>query len=233
MEPALVRACKDKIGIELIQAYGMTEMGPAVTFLEDDDQLNKAGSAGRACLNREIRIVRPREDAPSEPDDMAEPGEIGEIIVQGPCMMTGYYHCEEASAKAIYKGWYHSGDLGYLDEDGYLYVADRMDDMIISGGENIYLREIEDLIYEHEGVLDVAVLGEPHEKWGEQVIAVVVKKDASLTEEELENFCKNSEQLANYKRPRKYVFIDQLPRNASGKIQKFILRDQLHELFQS
>lgn len=233
MAPALVRACKEKIGIELIQAYGMTEMGPAVTFLEDDKQLTKAGSAGTACLNHEIRIVRPRKDAPSEPEDILAPGEIGEIIVQGPCMMTGYYHREEASAQAMYKGWYHTGDLGYLDEDGYLYVADRMNDMIISGGENIYPREVEDLLYEHEGVLDVAVLGEPHEKWGEQVIAVVVKKEVSLTEEDLDAFCKNSEQLANYKRPRKYIFIDELPRNASGKIQKFMLRNQFHELSQS
>lgn len=158
-------------------------------------------------------------------------GENGEIIVQGPCMMTGYYHREEATEKALYKGWYHSGDIGYLDEDGYLWVKDRVDDMIISGGENIYPREVEDVLYEHKGVLDVAIIGQPDERWGEMVTAFIVKKDPTVTEAELEAICKNSEKLANYKRPRKYIFVDSLPRNASGKIQKFVLRKQLEDVF--
>ncbi|MBO8172198.1 MAG: fatty acid--CoA ligase [Bacillaceae bacterium] len=228
MPPVLVRACKDRLGIDLVQAYGQTEMGPAVTFLFEDEQISKSGSAGKVCLNHELRVVRPREDDPSDPEDVQPPGEVGEILVKGPCMMAGYYKREEATEKALYKGWYHSGDLGYLDEDGYLYVADRVDDMIISGGENVYPREVEDVLHEHEGVLDVAVLGDPHEKWGEQVMAVVVRKDPSLTAEELERFCKESDRLANYKRPRRYEFVDELPRNASGKIQKFILREQFH-----
>jgi long-chain acyl-CoA synthetase len=229
MAPVLVKECKERLGIDLIQAYGMTEMGPAVTFLLEDEQFTKAGSAGRPCLNHEIRIVRPREDGPSDPDDVLPPGEVGEILVKGPCMMVGYYNREEATTKAMYKGWYHSGDLGYMDEDGYLYVADRVDDMVISGGENIYPREVEDVLYEHKGVLDVAVLGEPDEKWGEKVIAFVVKKDPNLTTEELEEFCKNSDKLAAYKRPRAYYFVDSLPRNASGKIQKFLLRQRVRE----
>ncbi|WP_077211691.1 fatty acid--CoA ligase [Bacillus dakarensis] len=230
MAPTLVYACQEKLGISLVQAYGMTEMGPAITFLSEEDQIRKAGSAGQACLNHEIRIVRPNENGPSDPDDVVPAGETGEIIVKGPCMMSGYYNREEATAKSMYKGWYHSGDIGYLDEEGYLWVKDRVDDMIISGGENIYPREVEDVIYEHPGVLDVAVLGEPDEKWGETVIAFVVKKDPALTEQELEDFCRNSDHLANYKRPRKYVFVDVLPRNASGKIQKFILREQIEDV---
>lgn len=229
MAPVLVKALKEKFGIALVQAYGQTEMGPAVTFLHDNEQLTKAGSAGKACFNHEIRVVKPREDGPSEPDEILQPYEVGEIIVKGSCMMSGYYKRPEASEKALYKGWYHSGDLGYIDNDGYLFVADRVDDMIISGGENVYPREVEDVLYEHEGVLDVAVLGEPHEKWGEQVTAFVVRKDPGLTAEALDHFCKNSEKLADYKRPRSYRFVDELPRNASGKIQKFKLREELKQ----
>jgi long-chain acyl-CoA synthetase len=226
MAPALVRRCKEVFGIKLIQAYGMTEMGPAITFQLDEDQLSKAGSAGKACYNHEVRVVRKKEDGPSEPDDILPPGEIGEIIVKGNSMMSSYFNRPEASEKALYKGWYHSGDLGYMDEDHFLYVADRVDDMIISGGENIYPRQVEDVLFEHEGVLDVAVLGAPDEKWGETVVAFVSRKDPSLTEADLDAFCKESSKLANYKRPRRYIFLDELPRNASGKLQKFKLRGQ-------
>ena len=227
MAPPLVYACQEKLGVQLVQAYGMTEMGPAITFLLEDEQITKAGAAGKACLNHEIRVVRPKEDEPSEPDNTCMPGEAGEVIVRGPSMMMGYFNREKATKKAMYKGWYHSGDIGYLDEDGYLWIADRVDDMIISGGENIYPREIEDILYEHPSVLDVAVIGDPDEKWGEKVVTFVVKKDnTQLTEAELDRFCKNSNKLADYKRPRQYIFVDVLPRNASGKIQKFLLRQQ-------
>ncbi|MDR7238290.1 fatty acid--CoA ligase [Neobacillus drentensis] len=231
MAPSLVHALHDNLGISLVQAYGMTEMGPAITFLSETDQLRKAGSAGQAALSHDIRVVRTREDGPSDPDDVVPVGETGEIIVQGPCMMVGYFNREDATTKALYKGWYHSGDIGYLDDEGYLYVNDRVDDMIISGGENIYPREVEDLLHAHPGVLDVAVVGQPDDRWGETVSAFVVKKDPNVSEEELDNHCKNSNQLANYKRPRKYIFCDALPRNASGKIMKFVLRKQLEELF--
>lgn len=231
MAPSLVHALHESLGISLIQAYGMTEMGPAIAFLSESDQLRKAGSAGQAALNHDLRVVRPKEDGPSDPDDIVPAGEAGEIIVKGPCMMLGYYNREEATEKAMYKGWYHSGDIGYLDDEGYLYVNDRVDDMIISGGENIYPREVEDVLHGHPGVLDVAVVGQPDDRWGETVTAFVVKKDANVTEQELDEFCKNSDSLANFKRPRKYVFCDMLPRNASGKIQKFVLRKQLEDLF--
>lgn len=226
MAPALILRCREKLGIGLVQAYGMTEMGPAVTFLLEVEQITKAGSAGKPCLNHEVRVVRVKEGVPSDPEDVLKPGETGEILVRGSCMMKGYYRKEEETGKALHQGWYHTGDLGYLDEDGYLWVADRLDDMIISGGENIYPREVEDVLYEHPGVLDVAVLGEPDETWGERVVAYVVKKDPGVTADELERFCRQSEKLARYKRPREYRFVKQLPRNASGKIQKFLLRNQ-------
>lgn len=231
MAPSLVRACHDRLGISLVQAYGMTEMGPAITFLSEEDQLTKAGSAGQAVLNHEIRVVRPNEEGPSEPDDVVPAGETGEIIVRGPSMMSGYFGREDVTEKSMYKGWYHSGDIGYLDEEGYLWVKDRVDDMIISGGENIYPREVEDILHAHPGVLDVAVVGEPDDRWGETVTAFVVKKDPQLTERELDDWCKDSDSLANYKRPRRYEFIEELPRNASGKIQKFTLRKQLEDIF--
>jgi long-chain acyl-CoA synthetase len=230
MAPSLVHALHDRLGISLVQAYGMTEMGPAITFLSENDQLRKAGSAGQAALSHDIRIVRTREDGPSDPDDIVPVGETGEIIVQGPCMMKGYFNREAATENALYKGWYHSGDIGYLDEEGYLYVNDRVDDMIISGGENIYPREVEDLLHGYPGVLDVAVVGQPDDRWGESVTAFIVKKNPAVTEQELDEYCKNSDKLANYKRPRNYVFCETLPRNASGKIQKFILRKQLEQL---
>ncbi|WP_100399018.1 fatty acid--CoA ligase [Bacillus sp. FJAT-44742] len=229
MAPALVKKVAEQFKTDLIQAYGMTEMGPAITCLFEYEQLSKAGSAGKALINHDIRVVRTRENGPSEPDDILEPGELGEIIVKGPSMMVEYYNRPEATEEALYKGWYHSGDIGYLDKDGYLYVSDRVKDMIISGGENIYSREVEDALYEHPGVLDVAVIGEPDEKWGERVVALIVKKEESLQEDELDQFCKESNRLANYKRPRRYEFVNELPRNASGKLQKFKLREQVKQ----
>lgn len=226
MAPAMVKIIKERLGINLLQAYGMTEMGPAVTFLDQHEQLSKVGSAGRAAINHEVRVVHPSEEGPSDPEAILPPGEVGEIIVKGPCMMMGYFNRPDATEQALYKGWYHSGDLGYMDAEGYLYVSDRVDDMVISGGENVYPREIEDVLHAHDGVLDVAVLGQPDEKWGEVVTAIVVKKDASITEEDLDRHCQESPNLATYKRPRKYIFVDELPRNASGKIQKFMLRER-------
>ncbi|MED1201739.1 long-chain-fatty-acid--CoA ligase [Heyndrickxia acidicola] len=225
MAPVLVNKVKDAFEIELVQAYGQTEMGPAVSFLLDHEQLIKAGSAGRACYGHDIRVVRKGENNPSEPEDILPPFSIGEILTKGPCMMAGYYQLKEATERAMYKGWYHTGDLGYMDDEGYLYISDRADDMIISGGENIYPREVEDILFEHEGILEAAVFGLPHEHWGEQVAAAIVKKKP-LTEQDIEQFCKESPKLADYKRPRRYFFLKELPKNASGKVQKFILREQ-------
>ncbi|RWZ58753.1 fatty acid--CoA ligase [Halobacillus fulvus] len=226
MAPALTTRLHDALGVQLIQAYGMTEMGPAITALMEDEQLTKAGSAGRPLLNHEVRVVRTNENGPADPDDICEPGELGEIIVQGPSMMQGYYNRPEATEEALYKDWYHSGDIGTFDDEGYLWVSDRVKDMIISGGENIYSREVEDALFDHPEVLDAAVVGEPDEVWGERVVAFIVKKEGALDEKTLDEFCTSGNRLARYKRPRRYEFVDQLPRNASGKLQKFKLRER-------
>ncbi len=225
MAPAMVKQCHDILKANLIQYYGMTEMGPVVTVLYPEEQLAKAGAAGRGILNHEIRIVRTREDAPSEPDDLVNRGdEIGEIIVRGPSMMTGYFNLPDVTKKKLYKGWYHSGDLARIDEDGYVWIADRVDDMIISGAENIYPREVEDALFEHPDVLEVAVIGRADIKWGKVVTAFVVAKSTDLNAETLDSFLKNSGSIAGYKRPRQYEFVTELPKTPSGKIQKFKLK---------
>ncbi|WP_156112623.1 fatty acid--CoA ligase [Halobacillus sp. BBL2006] len=230
MAPALTTRLHDALGVQLVQAYGMTEMGPAITALMEDEQISKAGSAGRALLNHEVRVVRTNEQGPAEPEVICKPGELGEIIVRGPSMMQGYYNRPEATEEALYKGWYHSGDIGSFDEDGYLWVSDRVKDMIISGGENIYSREVEDVLFDHPGVLDAAVIGEPDEMWGERVVAFIVKKNTKLSEQILDEFCTSGNRLARYKRPRRYEFVEELPRNASGKLQKFKLRERTKAL---
>ncbi|MGE5577976.1 MAG: long-chain-fatty-acid--CoA ligase [Syntrophothermus sp.] len=223
MAPAMVKRCHEAFHADLVQAYGMTEMGPAVTILFPEEQLPKAGSAGKAIFNHEVRVVRPREDGPSEPDDLVAPGEKGEVIVRGPSVMELYFNRPDATEKALYKGWYHTGDIAAIDEDGYIWIADRVDDMIVSGGENIYPREVEDVLYEHPDILEVAVVGLSDEKWGKVVTAFVVPKRDGLTAGELDRYLLDGQKLAPFKRPRLYKFVEKLPKTASGKIQKFML----------
>ncbi|MBB6448095.1 fatty-acyl-CoA synthase [Geomicrobium halophilum] len=227
MAPALVQKVKQQFNVDLIQAYGMTEMGPAITVLFEGEQMSKAGSAGKPLLNHEVRIARMQEEGRTDPGHLADAGELGEIIVSGPSMMKEYFNNPEATREVLRNGWYFSGDIGYMDEEGFLYVNDRIKDMIISGGENIYSREVEDALFEHPEVLDAAVIGIPDEKWGEKVTAFIVKKSEGITAGELEEFCLESDRLANYKRPRQFKFVNDLPRNASGKLQKYLLRDQV------
>jgi fatty-acyl-CoA synthase len=212
-------------------AYGMTEMGPVATSIRDEDVVEKLGSVGRALPNHEVRVVEPtsREtpDDPVTPEDTVPTGEEGEIIIDGPCMMEGYLNRPEKTADAVREGWFFTGDIGYLDEDGFLYLVDRVDDMIISGGENIYPTDVEEVLYDHEAVADVGVVGTDDEQWGEAVTAYVLPAtdaDPDELESELDRFCREREDLADFKRPRRYVFVDELPRNPSGKIQRYKLR---------
>ncbi|HKJ59855.1 MAG TPA: AMP-binding protein, partial [Halobacteriales archaeon] len=202
--------------------YGMTEIGPCGTFQHPDEQVTKQGSAGLPALNHDLRIVEP--DA--APDATVEQGEIGEILFAGPCTMREYWNRPDATEASLREGdgreWYYSGDLGYRDDDGYLYVVDRKDDMIISGGENIYPTEVENVLFSHPDVVEAAVLGEPDDEWGEVVVAYVV---GDTTEEELDAAVLESDELADFKRPRRYYFVSELPKNPSGKVQKFKLRD--------
>lgn len=229
MAPILIKRFQEKTSADLIQMYGTTEMGPVMSVLYADEQLPKAGSAGKAILTHELKIVRMQEDgSPTNPDMECFIGEIGEIIVKGPCIMQGYHNRKEATDKALAYGWYHTGDMGYKDEEGYIWIKDRNDYMINTGAENVYPREVEDQLQEHPDVLEVAVVGKPDPVWGQIVVAFVVSKESSsLTAEELNRFLVDGKQLAKYKRPREYHFVDTLPKTTSGKLQKFVLVKQL------
>jgi fatty-acyl-CoA synthase len=226
MAPHLIREWDKKVGAGLVQIYGTTEMGPCMSVLYPHEQLSHAGSAGLPSLNHDLLVARVKADgSPSDPSDLAEPDEVGEILVRGPCMMGGYLNRPEANARALAFGWYHTGDLGSLDQDGYLWIRDRIDHMINSGAENVYPREVEDALVEHPSVLEVAVVGEADDTWGQVVAAhVVAKPGASLSREALDHFLLEGDRLAHYKRPRRYHFIEALPKTTSGKIQKHLLR---------
>ncbi|MGE0153716.1 MAG: fatty acid--CoA ligase [Reyranellaceae bacterium] len=208
------------------QVYGLTETTGAITLLppsdHDPNDAHKLLSCGYLQRGVEVRIVD------GEGKDVARPGDVGEIAVRSSQVMKGYWKLDEATRKAIRGGWFHTGDAGYMDEKGYLYIHDRVKDMIVSGGENIYPAEIENALFEHPGVADVAVIGVPDERWGESVKAFVVrKKDAALSEGELISFAR--ERIAGYKVPRSVDFIDALPRNPTGKILKRELRKPFWE----
>ena len=200
------------------QLYGLTETSGAVTYLafEDHDGSAKMKSCGKPMRASKVRVV-------DENDLDCPPGQVGEIIMAGSQIMKGYWNLPEETAKAIRNGCFYSGDAGYFDEDGYLYIHDRVKDMIVSGGENIYPAEIESALSGLEGIADLAVIGVPDDKWGEAVKAVVVcAPDADLSEDQIIAYART--QIAGYKIPRSVDFIDELPRNPSGKILKRELR---------
>jgi acyl-CoA synthetase (AMP-forming)/AMP-acid ligase II len=210
--------------VEFRQGFGQTETSGCLTVLTPRDHRRAlAGeehllySCGRAIVGTEIAIV----------DDEGKPvpaGEPGEIIARGPQMMRGYWNRPEATAATLVDGWLHTGDVGRLDAEGYLYISDRVKDMIVSGGENIYPREIENVLFQMPCILDAAVIGVPDERWGESVKAVVVlRQGMTATEDEVINWTR--ERLATYKAPRTVDFIDALPRNPSGKVLKRVLRE--------
>ncbi|MGH8151971.1 MAG: AMP-binding protein, partial [Rhodanobacteraceae bacterium] len=202
--------------MRLFNFYGQTEIAPLATVLKPGDQLRKLGSAGRACTNVETRVV-------DDGDRPVAPGVVGEIVHRSPHVMQGYWRDPEKTAEVFRNGWFHSGDLGYADEEGYLYVVDRKKDMIKSGGENVASREVEEAIYRHPSVAEVAVFGIPHPEWIEAVTAVVVPRDgASVSVEELLGFC--HAHLSGFKVPKYAAILADLPRNASGKILKRELR---------
>lgn len=202
-------------------AYGLTETVSGDTFLDRDSIITKLGSVGRPCLYLELDIWGP--DGNSLP-----PGMPGEIVLRGPKVFKGYWRDPEATAAAFAGGWFHTGDIGVRDDDGYLWIVDRLKDMIISGGENIASSEVERVLYEHEAVLEAAVVGRPDERWGEVPVAfVVLRPGASVTAEELIEHCRAN--LARFKVPKAVTFLDALPRNPSGKVLKRELRASLPE----
>jgi acyl-CoA synthetase (AMP-forming)/AMP-acid ligase II len=216
----LVRNALKVFGCGLAQVYGLTETTGAITYLppQDHDERNAARlkSCGKAMTGIEIRVV----DA--EGNDVAT-GEVGEIVTRSPQNMLGYWNQPEATRRAIRGEWFHTGDAGYLDADGYIYIYDRVKDMIISGGENIYPAEVESALFGHPAVADVAVIGVPDETWGEAVKAMVVRRPgATVTPDELIGFAR--ERIAHYKAPRSVDFVESLPRTPTGKILKRELR---------
>jgi long-chain acyl-CoA synthetase len=206
--------------INLVNAYGMTELD-SVSAIYPTEHDQHPGSVGRALPKTFVRIVEPNK---GNPDAEVKRSEVGEIIVRSPCVMKEYWHLPEKTNEVIKGEWYFTGDLGRIDEDGYLYFVEREDDMIISGGENIYPLEVENVISKHKKVRNVAVIGTPHDTWGEVVTAVIVKADEALTEEELDEYCVQSDELARYKRPKRYLFLYEFPTTSSGKVDKKALR---------
>ncbi len=224
MPPAVMkRAFEVFPGIQFMQGYGMTELSPLATFLEakyhvtDGPFSGKLTSAGRAAGTAEVAVV-------DEHDRPVPTGTIGEIAVRGPMVMQGYWKQPELTARSIRNGWMHTGDAGYLDADGFLFIVDRVKDMIISGGENIYSVEVEAALYGHPAVAMAAVFGIPSERWGESVHAVVVLKPGqAVSEDALLDFCQS--RIARYKCPRRIVFQQEpLPISGAGKILKNELR---------
>ena len=203
-------------GVALQQGYGMTETSPAVLTLDREDAVRKAGSSGKPVLHTEVRIVRP------DGSD-AGVGVTGELWVKGPNITPGYWNKPDANASSFTDGWLHTGDAARIDDEGFYYIVDRWKDMYISGGENVYPAEVENVLHQLSAIAEAAVIGIPSAQWGETGMAIIaVKPGHSLTEAEIHAHCQAN--LARFKRPHSIKFVDALPRNATGKIHKPTLR---------
>jgi fatty-acyl-CoA synthase len=203
--PALIERFH-RLGVPVGQVYGSTETGPTAVVLRFEDALDHVGSCGKAALHSELRLVD------------------GELWVRGPHVFDRYWDDPDATAAVFDDGWYRTGDLGHVDEDGFVYVDDRLRDLVITGGENVYPAEVELVLGEHPDIAEVAVIGRPDRHWGEAVVAVVVlRPGASLAVEALRAWCEG--RLAGFKRPRELRLVDSLPRTALGKVTKHVLRD--------
>jgi fatty-acyl-CoA synthase len=217
LPPSLVHQYAEQ-GIIIQQGFGMTETGPTVFIINKEDAVRKAGSVGKPVMHTDVRIM-------DREGNVLGANEVGELCIRGGNVIGGYWNRPEATAEAILDGWLHSGDAAKFDEEGFYYIVDRWKDMFISGGENVYPAEVENVIYHHPAVAEVAVIGVPHPKWQEVGMAIVVLKEGfTLSEEEVIEFCQGK--LARYKIPKSVAFIDQLPRTAAGKVLKRELRQQ-------
>ena len=219
--PAVLTRALEMFQCDFAQAYGMTETS-AITVLgpadhNPTDMPERLTSAGRPALGVEMRVV-------DDKGALLEQGGVGEVACRGPVVMNGYWNAPQATADAIRDGWMHTGDLGYVDDAGYLYITDRKKDMIVSGGENVYPREVEDVLFEHPGVLEAAVIGVPDERWGERVHAVLVARaGVALHVDDVIGFART--RLAGYKVPKSADIVTELPKNATGKVLKTELRE--------
>ena len=211
---SLLHAFENKFKVRISEGFGLSEASP-VTCFNPLDRERKAGSIGMSIVNVENKVV-------DENGDELPIGEVGELIVRGPNVMKGYYKLPIDSSLAIRDGWLYTGDLAYQDEDGYFFIVDRKKDMIIVGGYNVYPREVEEVLYAHEGIVEAAVVGLPDENFGERVHAYVVLKDQSLTEADLLAYC--TEHIVKYKVPSSIEILEELPKNSTGKILRRSLR---------
>jgi acyl-CoA synthetase (AMP-forming)/AMP-acid ligase II len=227
MPDAILRRAMKALGPIFAQVYGMTESGGPGCFLHQHQHIldgppavvRRLNSAGQPMTGCDVRVRRP------DGSDCAT-GERGEIVIRSEGLMRGYWQNEAATREAIRAGFLHTGDMGEVDEGGFVYVVDRLKDMIVSGGENIYSREIEDILARHPAVLEAAVVGGPDERWGETVVAFVVRRPGETVEaDEIVSHCLKS--IASYKRPREIRFIDALPKLPNGKVEKYKLREPL------
>jgi acyl-CoA synthetase (AMP-forming)/AMP-acid ligase II len=230
--PVIRQAMEEFPDVSFINAFGQTETASTITALGPEDhhitgtpeekekKLKRLASIGKPMADVQMKVID------QETGKTLGPNEVGEILAKGPRVMSGYWKDEEKTAKTIDKdGWVHTGDVGYVDEDGYYFLAGRSSDIIIRAGENISPEELENVIREHPGVEDVAVIGVPDETWGEEPRAVIIpKKGVKVTEEEIMELCR--QKLASFKRPRSVVFVDELPRNPMGKLVKREIREK-------
>ena len=215
--PAVIRSYLRK-GVAVQQAWGLTETAPFATYLPTELTADKAGSCGLPMPFTDVRIVDP-----DTLEHVTEPGATGEMWVRGPNVTRGYWNNRLASEQSFHEGWFRSGDIGHTDEDGYLYIVDRLKDMVITGGENVYPAEVERVLMEMPGIRDIAIVGLPDEKWGEAVVAVATVEDgATLTIDEVREFA--DRHLARYKIPKTLIVVDDLARTPAGKLNKTEIR---------
>ena len=205
------------LGIEIHQIYGLTESCGPACLIDAENAVKRIGSTGKAFFHTDVKIV----DANGQP---CAPDVPGEVILRGDHVMKAYWNRPEATAETIVDGWLHTGDVARMDAEGFVYIEDRVKDMIISGGENVYPAEIEKVLQTHDGISEAAVIGQPSETWGESPFAIVVRKEESLTEADVLAFCNG--RMARFKQPKGVAFVDEVPRNPSGKILKRVLRGQ-------
>jgi fatty-acyl-CoA synthase len=217
--PQLMNAWRDKKGIIFRQGYGLTEVGTNCFSMTDEDSVPKTGSVGKPIFHSEMRIVDPESSA-----DLPA-GAAGELLIRGPHVCAGYWRNPKATAKTIVDGWFHTGDMVHMDEDGFFYIDGRYKDMIKSGGENIYAAEVEAVVREHPAVKDAALIGKPDQKWGEiGLMIVVLENGGQVSESELKEYCQG--RIAKFKIPKEFVFADELPYSSYGKVEKLKLKEQ-------
>jgi acyl-CoA synthetase (AMP-forming)/AMP-acid ligase II len=228
MPAEVIRQGMQKLpGVRFITGFGMTELSGNIFYMSPE--LHLAALAGDQSVLSSVGTLMPLAMARVVDDEMNDVavGQVGELVVQGDQVLTGYWRRPEANEEAFFGGWFHTGDLAKWDEHGNLYIVDRKKDMIITGGENVYSREVEEVLYTHPGVAEAAVIGLPDPMWGEKIVAVIqVRPGMTVDPDELIELCRS--QLASYKKPKHVVFVDELPRNAAGKILKRELRDQVN-----